>query len=337
MPKLNKTGGENMMRPCVLATLLGAAAAGLAPDISAQSPGDYPVKPVRVVLGFAPGGATDILTRLMAQKLGESMKRSFTVENHGGAGGVLAYGLLAKARPDGYTLAGVSSGYSVTPVIHAKLPYDPMKDLVAISLISQSPYLIVVHPSLPVKTVKDLIGLAKARPGVLNAASAGIGSTPHMALEYFKYVFKVNITHVPYKGTGQGIVDLIAGQVDLAFGNIVSISQHVRSGKLRALAVTAPKRSTSMPEIPSTTEAGVPEYEMSTWFGMMAPAGTPPAIIGRLNAEIKTILNSSDVIKRLASDGAEPVGSTPEEFMALIANEIERWRKVAASAGIKPN
>ncbi|MBI4189473.1 MAG: tripartite tricarboxylate transporter substrate binding protein [Betaproteobacteria bacterium] len=314
-----------------------AATAALSPcSVSAQSASDYPVKPVRVVLGFAPGGATDILVRLMSQKLSENMGKSFVVESHPGAGGVLAYALIARSRPDGYALAGVSSGYSVTPVIHAKLPYDPLKDLAPIALVSQSPYLIVVHPSLPVKSVRNLIDLAKAKPGALNAASAGTGSTPHLALEYFKSVVGVNITHVPYKGTGQGLIDLVAGQVHMLFGNIVSVSPHVKSGKLRALAVTAPKRSAAMPGIPNMAEAGVPEYGMTTWFGMMAPAGTPAAIVNRLNAEMVKILKSPDVVERLERDGAEPVGSTPEEFMRLIASEIERWRKIATEAGIRP-
>ena len=324
------------MRTPLVLTCAAALAAAVSQTVFAQGAADYPARPVRVVLGFAPGGATDILVRMMAQKLTDATGRAFVVESLAGAGGPLAYALTARARPDGSTLAGVSSGYSVNPVIHSKLPYDPLKDLAPISLVSQSPYLIVVHPSLPVKSVKDLIALARAKPGVLNAASAGTGSTPHLALEYFKSVTRVNIVHVPYKGTGQGLIDLVAGQVQLLFGNIVSVGPFAKSGKLRAIAVTAPRRTPAMPEVPSMVEAGVPEYEMTTWFGMMAPAGTPGPIVGRLNAEIVKILKSPEVMDRLERDGAEPVGSSPDDFLRLIASEIERWRKVAADAGIRP-
>jgi len=303
---------------------------------SAPAAGSYPVKPVRVLLGFAPGGATDILARMLTQKLTENVGRSFVVEHHAGAGGTLAYALVAKAVPDGYVLGGVSSGYSISPAVFAKLSYDPVKDLIPISLVSQSPYLVVVHPSVPVHTVKALIALAKAKPGMLNAASAGVGSTPHLALEYFKSVVGVNITHVPYKGTGQGLIDLTAGHVHMLFGNVVSVSPHVKAGRLRALAITAPKRASSLPQIPTFAEAGVPEYSMTTWFGMMAPGGTPPAIINMLHAEIVKVLKMREVLERLENDGGEPVGSAPDVFMKQIVAEIERWRKITRDAGMKP-
>lgn len=301
---------------------------------SVTSSTDYPTKPVRVVVGFAPGGAADIQARMVSQKLSESLGRSFVVENRAGPGGVVAYALVATSPPDGYTLVGATPSYTIAPAVYAKVPYDPMKDLTPISLVAQSPYLLVVHPSLPVKSVRDLIALAKAKPGVLNAASSGVGSTDHLALEYFNSVMGVKVTHIPYKGTGQGLIDLMAGRVHMLFGNIVSVSPHVKSKKLRALAVTSSKRSASMPELPTITEAGPSNYELSTWFGILGPRDTPSAIVNRLNVEITKIVKLPDVVERLARDGGEPVGSTPEQFTRLLATEMQRWRKIVRDADI---
>jgi tripartite-type tricarboxylate transporter receptor subunit TctC len=302
----------------------------------AQSAADaYPAKPVRVIVGLAPGGGTDIQARLFAQKLTESFNRPFVVENRPGAGGTLAYAQVAKSPPDGHTLLGVTSGYTITPTVYTKLPYDPVKDFAPISLVSQAPFVLVVHPSLPVKSVKDLLALARAKPGGLDCASAGRGSSTHMAFELFKTLSGVTITHIPYKGTGPALVDAMAGQVHMLFGNVLSTLSHVKAGKLRALAVTTAKRSTALPDLPTIAESGVPGYDNSTWHGWLAPAGTPPAILNRLNAELVRSARAPDVVARLAPDGGEAVGSTPEEFAQHIATEIARWRRVVREAGVR--
>jgi len=295
----------------------------------------YPVRPVRVVVGLAPGGATDIQTRLFAQKLSESFNRPFVVENRTGAGGTVAYAQVAKSPPDGYTLLGVAGGYTITPAVYSKLPYDPVKDLAPISLLAQAPFLLLTHPSLPVTTVKDLLALARAKPGVLDCASAGHGTSTHMAFELLRTLAGVKITHVPYKGTGQALVDAMAGQVHMLFGNVLSTLTHVRAGRLRMLGVTTAKRSTVLPELPTIAESGVPGYENSTWHGWLAPAGTPPAILNRLNAELVKSTRAPDVVERLAPDGGEPVGSTAEQFARYIAADMARWSKLVKETGIR--
>jgi len=290
---------------------------------------------VRVVIGLAPGGGTDIQARLFAQKLTETMGRPFVVDNRTGAGGTIAYAQIAKSQPDGYTLLGVTSGFTITPAVYDKLPYDPARDFAPISLAVQAPFLLLTHPSLPVKTVKDLLALAKAKPGTLDVGSAGYGSSTHMAFELFRTLSGVNITHIPYKGTGPVLVDAMAGQVHMLFGNVLSSMTHVKAGRLRALGVTTAKRSKVLPDLPTLAEAGVPGYENSTWFGFMAPAGTPAAILARLNAEVVKASQAPEIIERIAPDGGESVGSTPEQFGRHLASEITRWRKVVKDAGIK--
>ena len=295
----------------------------------------YPAKSVRVIVGLAPGGATDIQARLLSQKLSENLGRPFVVDNRAGAGGTIAYALVAKSPPDGYTLLAAASGYVITPAVYANLAYDPIKDFTPISLAVQAPFLLVVHPSLPVTSIKALVALAKVNPGVLNAASAGHGSATHLAFELFKTLAKVQITHVPYKGVGPALVDAVAGQIHMMFGNILSTIPHVKSGKLRALALTSATRSAVLPELPTISESGVPGYENTTWHGWLAPAGTPVAVVNRLNAEIATSLKAPDVLTRLATDGGEPVGSTPEQFARHITAEIGRWRKVIKDANLR--
>ena len=318
------------MRPLLILCL-----AGLVPELAHAQGDPYPAKPVRLVIGLAPGGATDIQARLFAQKLTESLGRPVVVENRAGAGGTIAYAQVAKSPPDGYTLMGISSGYTITPSIYSKLPYDPLRDFTPISLVVQAPFLLLVHPSLPVKSVKDLLALAKSKPGTLDSASAGQGSSTHMAFELFRTMANVKIAHIPYKGTGPALVDAVAGQVHMLFGNVLSSLVHAKSGRLRALAVTTARRSKVLPDLPTLDEAGVRGYENSTWFGVIAPAGTPPAIIGRLNAELNKASQAPEIIERIAPDGGEPVGSTPEQFGKHIATEIARWRKVVKDAGIK--
>lgn len=302
--------------------------------VSAQSSDAYPARPVRILVGLAPGGGTDIQARLFAQKLTENVGRPFVVENRTGAGGTIAYAQAAKSPPDGYTLLAVASGFSISPAIYSKLPYDAQTDLAPISLVVQAPLLLLSHPSLPVKSAKELISMARSKPGVLDFGSAGHGTSTGMALEMFRTMAMVNVTHVPYKGTGQALIETISGQVHAMFGNPLSSFQHVKSGRLRALGVTTAKRSKIFPELPTVAESGVPGYEDATWFGVLAPAGTPVAIIGKVNAELVKTLTSRDVLDRLAPDGGEPVGSTPEQFRQHLATEIARWRKVVKDAGI---
>ena len=324
------------MKPNWLTAALVVTAMALPHAVRGQSAAEaYPARPVRVIVGLAPGGATDIQTRLFAQKLSDGLGRPFVVENRTGAGGTVAYAHVAKSPPDGYTLLGVAGGYTITPVVYSKLPYDPVKDFAPISLVVQAPFLLLTHPSLPVKSVKDLLALAREKPGALDCASAGHGTSTHMAFELFKALSGVKITHVPYKGTGQSLVDAMSGQVHMLFGNVLSSLPHVKAGRLRALGVTTAKRSVVLPDLATIAESGVPGYENSTWHGWLAPAGTPPAILNRLNAELVRSTRSPDVVERLAPDGGEPVGSTPEQFSRHISEELARWSKLVKATGIR--
>jgi tripartite-type tricarboxylate transporter receptor subunit TctC len=290
---------------------------------------------VRVIVGQAPGGGNDIQTRLFAQKLTEAFGRPFVVENRTGAGSVISYRTVATAPPDGYTLLGVTGGFTIAPAVHSNLGFDPVKDLAPISLAAQAPFLLMVHPSLPVRSVKELVALAKARPGALTYGSAGQGSSTHLAFAMFTTLARIDITHVPYKGTGPALIDAIAGHVQMLIGNVLSSIQHAKSGKLRALAVTTAKRSAALPALPTMAEAGVTGYESSTWHAWFAPAATPPGIIEKLNAELAKAAKSADVMARLAPDGGEPVGSSPDQLRQFIITDIARWRKVVKAAAIK--
>ena len=323
---------------CSLTVAIAAGAAAavcFAPPSSAQSAADYPAKPVRVIVGQAPGGGNDIQTRLFAHKLSEGLGRSFIVENRTGAGSVVSYRTVATATPDGYTLLAVTGGFTIAPAVHANLGYDPVKDLAPISLVVQSPFLLLVHPSLPVKSVKELLALAKARPGTLAYASAGHGSSTHLAFALFTTLARIDVIHVPYKGTGPALIDTMSGQVQMLVGNVLSSLQYAKSGKLRALAVTTSERSPAVPELPTLAQAGVPGYESSTWHAWFAPAGTAQPIVDKLNAELAKAAKAPDVISRLAPDGAQPIGSTPEVLRQFIVSDIARWRKVVKDAGIK--
>jgi len=295
----------------------------------------YPAKPVRVVVGLAPGGGTDIQARLFAQKLTENLGRSFVVDNRTGAGGTVSYAFVAKAPADGYTLLAVASGYSITPAVYSKLTYDPIKDFAPISLVAEAPFVLLTHPSLPVKTVKDLLALTRAKPGALDFASAGYGSSTHMALAMFTTLAGVKVTHVPYKGTGPALTESVAGQVHGLFANILSGLPHAKAGRLRVLAVSGAKRSAVLPELPTIIEGGVPGYDTATWHGWLAPAGTPAPIINKLYTELTRAARAPDVAERLATDGGEALGGSPERFAQHIATEIARWRKVVQVAGIK--
>jgi tripartite-type tricarboxylate transporter receptor subunit TctC len=289
-----------------------------------------------MIIGFPPGGGTDIVGRIVAQKLSEVLGQQVLPDNRGGASGQIAAELTAKAPPDGYTVMMAHiAAVSILPSLYTRLPYDPGRDFAAISLVAAGPNLLVVHPSLPVRTVKDLVALARARPGALHYASPGAGTVQHLSGELFKLQAKVDMLHVPYKGSGQSIVDLVAGQVHLNFDAVPPVLSHVRAGKLRAVAVTSAKRFSLLPEIPTITEGGVPGFDMGTWWGLVAPGAVPKDIIARLNAETVKVLRQADVKEKIAFAGAETVGNTPEEFASFIQSERVKYARIVKDAKIK--
>ena len=301
----------------------------------AQEP-SYPSRPVRIIAPFQPGGGTDLLARLIGQKLTESMGTTFVIENRPGAGGVVGADVVAKSRPDGYTLITVSASLSINPSIYKKLPYDTLRDLAPISTLASGPGLLVVHPSMPVTTVKEFIAFAKARPGMISYASAGTGTPPHLGGELFKAMAGIDMTHIPYKGNGPAYNDLLSGQVPVMFPNVSTGLQYVRTGRVRALAVTSIKRTRIAPDIPTINESGVPGYELNSWYGLLTTAGTPVVIVNRLQHEIAKALQLSDLRDQLVTQGMEPTASTPGEFAAMINSEISKWAKVATHSGLKP-
>jgi tripartite-type tricarboxylate transporter receptor subunit TctC len=296
---------------------------------------DYPTKPIRWVVPFPPGGAMDVIARTLGQKMSESLGQQLVVDNRPGAGGLIGSDLVAKAAPDGYTMLIVSVGQAVNPSLYPKVPFDSIKDFEPVSLVAIVPNVLVVNPSVKANSVTDLIALAKARPGKLTYASAGNGTSIHLAGELFAEMAKVDILHVPYKGSGPAVTDLIGGQVDLMFDSITSAKPHIEAGKLRALGVTTAKRSSALPEIPTISESGVKGYEMSPWFAVFVPAKTPKPIVERLHSEISKAMKLPDVQARFAAIGAEPVGSTPGELAAYLKAETERWTKIIRERGIK--
>jgi tripartite-type tricarboxylate transporter receptor subunit TctC len=300
----------------------------------AQDKGEYPAKPVRVIVASGAGGPSDIQSRLLAQKLSDSLKRQFVVENRPGAGGTIGYGVAAKAAPDGYTLLSVVPTLTFSPALHKDLPFDPVKDFAPISLVGRAPYIAAVHPSLPVKSLREFIALALAKPGALAMGQTN-GSPNHLAAMYFISAADVKIRVIPYKAFSQALVDVIAGEVQMVFGSPLNTLPHVRSGKLRALAVSSAKRSIMLPDLPTVAESGVPGYEVTSWYGWVAPAGTPPGIVNLLSAELVRAIRLPEVATALANDGAEVVGTTPVEFQQLIAVEVPRWRKIVESSGMR--
>jgi tripartite-type tricarboxylate transporter receptor subunit TctC len=313
------------------ALFVGALLLSAAPA-EAQS---YPSKPIRWVVPFPTSGATDILTRTIAQKLSEALGQPVIVDNKPGAGGALGSDLVAKAAPDGYTLLmATTSTHSIGPALQ-KLPYDAQRDFAAISSVADSTNVLIVSPQLGVNSVRELVALAKAKPGELNYSSSGNGSIVHLSGERFKSATGTDIQHIPYKGTALAIPDIINGRIAMMFDNIVSVMPHVRSGKVKALAISGQKRSVLLPELPTMIEAGVPGYISDTYFGVFAPAGTPADIVARLNAELVKIVHEKETRERLLKLGAEPVGSTPEQLAALVKSENAKWAKVIKDAGIK--
>jgi tripartite-type tricarboxylate transporter receptor subunit TctC len=322
------------MKPNAFTTLIIATACLAANTGAAQT---YPTKPIRFIVPFAPGGGTDITARTIAQKLSEALGKPVVVDNRGGAGGVIGADIVAKSVPDGYTLLLGSPGpLTINPALQSKLPYDTLTDFAPVSLATISPFVLTVHPGVAASNVKELIALAKAKPGALHYGSGGNGSVAHLSTEQFKGLAGIDLTHVPYKGSSQSLVDVLSGRLEIMFDNQPVVLPHVRSGKLRGLAVGTRTRSTVMPELPTMVEAGVPGYESSTAFGVLAPAKTPRPIVNRLSTEISKSLRSAPEVKdSLASRGFEPVGSTPEEYAAHLRDELKRVAQVVKAAKIR--
>jgi tripartite-type tricarboxylate transporter receptor subunit TctC len=310
-----------------------AAALFAATSVAAQ---EYPTRPIRIVVPQSPGASTDITARLIGQKLNESFKQPVVVDNRPGSSGIAGTEIVARAVPDGHTLMVVASSFSINPALQSKLPYDPIHDFTPVTQLSKFPNMLAAHPSVPVKTLQDVIALARAKPGQLNYASAGSGTGTHMSAELLKQMTKIDIVHIPYKGGGPAMVAAMGGQTQLIFGTTVGLLLHVRTGKLKAIALTSAKRSAAAPEIPTFAESGVPGYEHEPWNAMFAPAKMPRAVLAKLNAEVGRILHTPEVKKVFEHEGADPVGNSPEQFAAILKSEIAKWMKVVKAAGIKP-
>ena len=318
----------------LIAMVVVAAVLGL--DASAALAQGYPAKSIRVIAAFPPGSVSEILGRVVGQKLTEAWGQPVVVETRPGAGGTIAADAVAKAAADGYTLLmGSSAELTVGPNLYSKLSYDPLKHFAPVILVAVVPNLLVVHPSVPATTVKELVAVAKSKPGQLNFASSGNGTTGHLAGEMLKAVAGIDMVHIAYKGSPPALTDTLAGQTSLMFGPIVTALPHARAGKLRALAVSSPRRSSAAPEVPTMVEAGFPDFEASIYFGISAPAGTPREIVARLNAEIGKALQVPEVRQTLLRQGAEPLGGTPEAYAAHIKTEIAKWAKVVKISGAR--
>jgi len=313
---------------------LGAVTAlFMATSAAAQAP--YPVKPIRFIVGFPPGGTNDIVARVLAPKLTEYLGQSVVVENRGGANTAIACEMFVRMPPDGYTIMLNAPGHATNPAL-LKLNFDSIKDFSFITIAAESQNLVVVHPSFPPRSIKELIAFSKRQPpGSINYGSSGTGTTVHLSAELFQFMTGVKWLHIPYKGGGPAVIELLAGQHVIYFGNVPTVILHARAGKLRALAVTGPKRTPVAPEIPTVAESGVPGYEVTTFYGVSAPAKTPRPIIDRLHGEIVRALNTQDLRNRLQGLGADPVGNTPEQYTVFMQNEIAKWTKVIRAAGIK--
>lgn len=304
--------------------------------LPAQAQTTYPTRAVRLIVPSSPGGGTDISARILAPQLTQFLGQQVIVENRPGAGTMIGGEAVARAAPDGYTLLMGISTLAINPAMYKKVSYDALKDLAPISQAVSLSNVLVVHPSLPPRNVKEFVAFVKARPGQINFASAGVGTSPHLSMELLLVLAKLNMVHVPYKGSGPGVSDLVAGHVPVMMPNMLSAQPHIKTGRLRALGVTGIKRAPGAEDIPTIAEAGVPGYEAVQWYGVLAPAATPRDIITKLHAGVVRALQNPDVRQRLLNDGAEPVGSSPEEFAVYLRSETEKWAKVIKAAGIKP-
>ncbi len=296
----------------------------------------YPAKPVRIIVPFSPGGGTDIVSRIIAPKLSERFGQQVIVDNRPGAGGNIGAEITVKSPPDGYTLmVGSTSEIGIGPSLYTKLPYDVLRDLVAVTPLAATPMVLVVHPSMPVKTAKDLVALARARPGQINYGSAGTGSGAHMGAELFRYMTKIDIVHVPYKGVAPAITDVVGGQVQVLFTTLPSATAFIKAGRLKALGVASPQRASSMPELATMAESGVPGYEMEYWYGFFAPAATPKDILARIYTDTMEVLRQPDVVANLSKQGVQPTIKTQGEFAAFVRADIEKWAVVVKASGVK--
>jgi tripartite-type tricarboxylate transporter receptor subunit TctC len=324
----------SMIRRRFIRSMAAAAALGALAASQAFAQG-YPIKPVKMIVPFPPGGPTDVQARIVAQKLGESLGQPVVIDNRGGAGGMLGSDIAAKSAPDGYTLLmGASGPHAVGVLTRKEPPYDPLKDFTPLSLVSYSPLMLVVHPSVKANSVQELIALAKSQPGKLNYGSFGNGTMAHFAGELFKLQAGVDIVHVPYKGTAPALADLLAGQIPMMFDTIITSLPHVKSGRLRGLAVTKSTRSQAVPELPTVAEAGLPGFQAVSWIGLMGPANMPKDIVDRISNEMVKMLGDPALRQKLLDAGAEPVGSSAAEFAAHMKAEMERWEPVVKAAGL---
>ncbi len=325
-----------MTRPMRGIAYIAASLAMLVVPILAEAQADFPNKPIRLIIGFPPGGSTDIVGRIVAQKLSERLGQQVVVENRGGAGGTIGADAAAKAAPDGYTLTvGTTSTHAVAAGAYSKLPYDPIKHFTPISLVAITPYLLVVNPQVPAKTLAEFVTLARGQPGKLNYASAGNGTTTHLAMEMLKDAAKIDLVHVPYKGNAPADLAILANEVQTVFGSMPALLQHVKGNKLRSLAVGTSRRSPALPEVPTVAELGYPGFEAALWLGILAPAGTPQAIVERLHRELAAIVATPDFRAAMEANGAEPISNTPEQFADLVRTEVDRYTKVVKAVGIK--
>ena len=323
-----------MNRRTLLAALAAALAVSVPPAALAQTA--FPTRPIRIVVPFPPGGTTDILARAAAQKMAEAWKEQAVVDNRPGAGGNIGAELVAKAPADGYTmLMGTVGTHSINASLYAKMPYDHVRDFAPVILVAAVPNVLVVHPSVPVNSVAELIAYAKANPGKLNFASSGSGTSIHLAGELFKVMAGVTMAHVPYKGSAPAIADLVGGQVQLMFDNLPSALPQIKAGRLRALGVTSAQRAPALPDVPTIAESGLPGYEASSWFGLLAPAGTPKDVVAKVNGEVARWLASPEAKEKLLSQGANAAGGTPEDFARHIAAETAKWQQVVKASGAK--
>jgi len=325
-----------MMKNPILVMRFALAAclafAALAPAVAQQ----YPNRPIRFVVPFAPGGSTDTLARTLGQKLTDALQQQVVVDNRAGANGNIGMEIVARAAPDGYSIVlGYIANLGIGPGLYARLPFDPVRDYAPITQLATSPNILVAHPSLPVKSFRELIAYARANPGKLNYASASVASIGHLTGELLNHSAGIHMVHVPYKGSGQAVIDLLGGQVQTMFSGMSSVMQHIKAGKLRALAVTGAQRSPAVPDVPTIAESGFPGFEATAWYGVLAPAGTPKPVVTRLHGELVRALALPDVKERLNGVGFELVGGTPEEFAALIKSEITKWTKVVRAAKIR--
>ncbi len=312
-------------------TLLAGVFLGANPALAQP----YPSKPIRLIVPFAPGGGTDIIARLVAQELSQIWEQSVVVDNRGGSGGIVGTQLAAKSAPDGHTMVLCSLALSYAPALYSKLPYDTEKDFAPISLVATQPFVYVVIPSLGANSLQELIALAKSKPGEIRYGSGGSGGASHLGTELLRVMTGIDVTHIPYKGTGPALTAMLAGEIQMQLIGISSVVPHMKSGRMRALAVSGARRSSAAPEVPTVAESGVPGYAFDVWYGMLFPAGTPRAIISKANDGIKRVLGSQALAQRFAAAGLEPAGNSPEEFSRMIRSEIVKWGKVVASAKIR--